>query len=64
MFVFLWKQITNIMTINKVTYQKLKSEYDVAVKNKIEIFTFEGEELLTAYAKYLLQWLKPKFEIV
>ena len=63
MFVFLWKQITNIMTINKVTYQKLKSEYDVAVKNKIEIFTFEGEELLTAYAKYLLQWLKPKFEI-
>ena len=55
-------KITNIMTINKVTYQKLKSEYDVAVKNKIEIFTFEGEELLTAYAKYLLQWLKPKFE--
>ena len=52
------------MTINKVTYQKLKSEYDVAVKNKIEIFTFEGEELLTAYAKYLLQWLKPKFEII
>jgi hypothetical protein len=50
------------MTINKVIYQKLKSEYDVAVKNKIEIFTFEGEELLTDYAKYLLQWLQPKFE--
>lgn len=58
----MWKQITNTMTINEISYQRLKKEYNTAVQNKIEIFTFEGEELLTDYAKYLLQWLQPKFE--
>jgi hypothetical protein len=58
----LWKQITNTMTINEISYQRLKKEYNTAVQHKIEIFTFEGEELLTDYAKYLLQWLQPKFE--
>lgn len=58
----MWKQITNTMTINEISYQRLKKEYNTAVQNKIEIFTFDGEELLTDYAKYLLQWLQPKFE--
>ncbi len=58
----MWKQITNTMTINEISYQRLKKEYNTAVQHKIEIFTFEGEELLTDYAKYLLQWLQPKFE--
>ena len=43
-------------------YRILKAKYEVALEEKRESFFFLGAEVLTAYAKYLLQHLKPKFE--
>jgi hypothetical protein len=39
-----------------------KTEYSKAKSDNIEIFVFQGHELLTDYAKYLLEYLKSKFE--
>lgn len=50
------------MEFNLSTYQKLKVEYNNAVKDEKEIFIFNGHELLTSYAKYLIEYLKTIFE--
>ena len=50
------------MNFNLQTYIRFKSEYQKAVKGNQKQFTFEGHEFLTEYAKYLLQYLKPRFE--
>jgi hypothetical protein len=50
------------MTFTLDTYQKLKNEYNKSVQNNLEVFTFEGHELLTTYAKYLIQYLQTIFE--
>ena len=50
------------LSFDKVTYQRLKKEYQKSVDNKIEVFIFDGHELLTAYAKYMIEYLKSKFE--
>ena len=50
------------MTFTLDTYQKLKNEYNKSVQNNLEVFTFEGHELLTTYAKYLIQHLQTIFE--
>ena len=46
---------TNNININ---INKLQKKYDNAVKNKIDVFTYDGAEILTSYAKYLLEYLK------
>lgn len=42
----------------------LKNEYQKAVTTGSEVFIFDGSEVLTAYAKYLIEYLsevlKPK----
>lgn len=38
-------------------YKALKERYEEAKKKDEERFTFEGKELVTDYAKYLLQYL-------
>ncbi len=38
--------------------QQLQAAYDKCVAEGKEQFTFEGHEILTAYAKYLLMYLK------
>jgi hypothetical protein len=48
----------NTITINLKTYQALKKEYLKAVSENKNIFIFEGNELLTSYAKYLLQYFE------
>jgi len=50
------------ITFDRPTYQRLKAEYQKSVKNQKEIFVFDGCEFLTDYAKYVLEYLKPKFE--
>ena len=50
------------MNFNLQTYNRFKTEYQRAVKENKEQFTFDGHSFLTQYAKYLLQYLKPKFE--
>lgn len=37
-------------------------EYAKAVNNRKTQFKFDGHDFLTEYAKYLLEYLKPKFE--
>ena len=46
---------TNNININ---INKLQKKYDDAVKNKIDVFMYDGAEILTSYAKYLLEYLK------
>lgn len=50
------------MTFTLDTYLRFKAQYLKAVSNHQTQFTFDGHEFLTEYAKYLLQYLKPKFE--
>lgn len=42
-------------------YQRLRKAYDTAVAEYKDQFTFEGHELVTAYAKYLLEYLGNQF---
>ena len=42
----------------KININKLQKKYDNAVKNNIDVFTYDGAEILTSYAKYLLEYLK------
>jgi hypothetical protein len=46
-------------TINftKESLLKLKDAYALAVTEGRDQFTFEGHELLTSYAKYLIEYL-------
>ena len=46
------------MKINRNSINKLQKKYDDAVKNKIDVFMYKGSEVLTTYAKYLLEYLK------
>jgi hypothetical protein len=41
-----------------ININKLQKKYDNAVKNKVDVFMYEGKEVLTTYAKYLLEYLK------
>jgi hypothetical protein len=42
--------------------QQLIKEYENAVKLGKESFVFEGSELLTSYAKYLIEYLKTQLK--
>jgi hypothetical protein len=50
----------NTITFTHETFKSLKSEYKNAVENNKEIFIFQGHELLTAYAKYMIEYLNSK----
>lgn len=40
----------------------LRQRYERAVQEGEKQFTFDGEELLTAYAKYMLEYLERQFK--
>ena len=40
--------------------KRFKKEYQKAVSNKSDLFTFDGNEFVTGYAKYLLEYLEMK----
>jgi len=42
---------------DKMEISCLKRRYNKAVKNNAEMFVFQGKQLMTAYAKYLIQYL-------
>jgi hypothetical protein len=50
-------------TFDKAKYRKLKQLYNKAVAQERESFLFEEQEILVSYAKYLIEYLKPKFKI-
>lgn len=43
--------------LTKSKIRELKIAYNEAKKNKKEIFIFDGEEILTSYAKYLIEYV-------
>ncbi len=43
---------------DKQAYLNLKQLYDEAVLEKRDQFLFQGKDILTAYAKYLLEHLR------
>lgn len=51
-----------MVTFTPEKTRRLQKRYNLAVANGEEKFTFEGDEYLTAYAKYLLQYLKMREE--
>lgn len=54
--------MSNTISVDKSTFSRLKNEYQNAVDNSKNTFMFEGNELLTNYAKYLIEYLTPKFK--
>jgi len=50
-------KLQKALSIN-ININKLQKKYDDAVKNKINVFMYDGAEILTSYAKYLLEYLK------
>jgi hypothetical protein len=52
----------NIIEFDKKKFDELKMAYNKAKVNDLESFKFEGTELITAYAKYLIQYLDSKFK--
>lgn len=43
-------------------FQKFKKAYEKAVSQGEKVFVFDGREYLTNYAKYLIEFLKQRFE--
>jgi hypothetical protein len=50
------------MQWTKEAYLELKRQYENAVSNGSEQFEFQGVELLTTFAKYLLEFLDKEFK--
>lgn len=40
------------------SFKRFKARYDEAVKKSEESFVFEGNEFLTAYAKYVIEYIE------
>ena len=45
------------ITLTHETRDRLRASYNIAVRDGKEQFRFDGNDILTAYAKYLLQHL-------
>ena len=52
----------NNITFDAAKRDKLRKAYGEAVTNSHAEFTFEGNEFVTSYARYLLQYLDSKFK--
>lgn len=50
------------MKCTKAYYKALKAAYTKAVAEEAVTFTLEGDEYLTSYAKYLLEYLEPEIK--
>ena len=54
--------MNNTITFTKETFESLKQSYNRASKNNEEVFNFQGNQILTQYAKYLIDYLTPNFK--
>lgn len=50
------------INISFADFKQLKKLYKHAVYNKFDKFIFKDREVLTAYAKYMIEYLEPKFK--
>ena len=41
----------------KININNLQKQYNKAIKNNESSFFYDGQEILTSYAKYLLEYL-------
>lgn len=53
--------MTKELHVTAEVYRRLQARYKQAVEANEETFVFDGYEFLTSYAKYLLEYLAPKF---
>jgi predicted GTPase len=49
-------------TFDRPMVDRLRIAYETAKKEKADSFIFEGNEYLTDYARYLLEYLDRKFK--
>jgi hypothetical protein len=54
---------TTMINFDRTKVKALRKAYSEAVKEKREQFVFEEKDFLTAYAKYLLQYLGSVFKV-
>lgn len=50
------------LNINKETFIDLKKEYKKAVENEEPFFIFQNKEIVTGYAKYLIEYLETQIK--
>ena len=54
--------MTKQVEFNAESFKKFRARYNEAIEKKEIQFTFEGNEYLTSYAKYVIEYLEPKFK--
>jgi hypothetical protein len=54
--------MSNTVSFTPESFKKFKLKYKSAVENNQEMFVFEGNDFLTSYAKYVIEYIKTKFE--
>lgn len=50
------------LEFNKEKFIDLKKEYKKAVENNKESFIFQNKEIVTGYAKYLIEYLETQIK--
>lgn len=50
------------ITVSKKSFEQLKELYKKATGDNKNSFLFQEKEFLTSYAKYLIEYLEPKFK--
>jgi hypothetical protein len=50
------------VSINEQELKTLKKDYDKAVEDGEQSFTFKGREVLVSYAKYMIEYLEGEFK--
>ncbi len=50
------------MEFDSVRYKLFKKAYINACNENLESFIFDEQDFMTSYAKYVLEYLKPRFE--
>lgn len=50
------------LKITEKSLKDLKNQYQTSLDNNEESFIFQEKEILTAYAKYMIEYLEPKFK--
>lgn len=50
-----------MINFDRQKLKELKNLYNKAVKGNKESFTYNGDEYLTSYAKYVIEYLETRF---
>lgn len=51
-----------MVQFTKADFESFKLMYEASVKKKLESFSFAGNEYLTSYAKYLIEYLESRIK--